>query len=141
MQASAMLATLVVFVLSLAWGWRRLLAVSIGFTLLATMVCAWQGLRLAKLTGVALVMFGGCWLLILVGWVMRRVQGLFEKNKLPLRYKRHPDPKQEAFFFGLLRECLDAGLVSEATIRDEMAQDHVRHDALKLLERTPALAA
>ena len=76
-----------------------------------------------------------------VGWVMRRVQGLFENNKLPLHYKRHPDPQQERFFFGLLRECLDAGTVSEAMIKAEMAQNHVRHDAFELLERTPALAA
>jgi len=76
-----------------------------------------------------------------VGWVMRRVQGMFENNKLPLRYKRHPDPQQESFFFGLLRECLDAGIVSEAMLQAEMSQNHVRHDALELLERTPALAA
>ena len=76
-----------------------------------------------------------------VGWVMRRVQGLFENNKLPLRYKRHPDPKQERFFFGLLRECLDEGIVSEAMLKAEMEQDHVRHDAFEMLERTPALAA
>ena len=76
-----------------------------------------------------------------VGWVMRRVQGLFENNTLPLRYKRHPDPNQERFFFGLLRECLEAGIVSEAMLKAEMAQDHVRRDALEMLERTPALAA
>jgi hypothetical protein len=69
------------------------------------------------------------------------VQGLFENNTLPLRYKRHPDPNQERFFFGLLRECLEAGIVSEAMLKAEMAQDHVRHDALEMLERTPALAA
>ncbi len=76
-----------------------------------------------------------------VGWVLRRVQGLFENNKLPLRYKRHPDPNQERLFFGLLRECLDRGIVTEDMLRDEMRQNHVRHDALELLERTPALAA
>jgi hypothetical protein len=76
-----------------------------------------------------------------VGWVMRRVQGLFENNKLPLRYKRHPDRNQERFFFGLLRECLDEGIVSEAMLKAEMEQDHVRHDAFEMLEQTPALAA
>ena len=76
-----------------------------------------------------------------VGWVMRRVQGLFENNKLPLRYKRHPDRNQERFFFGLLRECLDEGIVSEAMLKAEMERDHVRHDAFEMLERTPALAA
>ncbi len=76
-----------------------------------------------------------------VGWVMRWVQGQCPNKTLPLRYKRHPDRAQERFFFGLLRECLDAGLVSEDMVKAEMAQNHVRHDALSLLERTPALAA
>jgi len=50
-------------------------------------------------------------------------------------YHRHPDPKQEALFFGLLRECLDNGSVSEDFVRDEMARNHVRHDALELVDR------
>ncbi|KPK61266.1 MAG: hypothetical protein AMJ59_02210 [Gammaproteobacteria bacterium SG8_31] len=57
------------------------------------------------------------------------------------RYKVHPDPKQEQFFFGLLRECLEKGVIDEAVVREEMRQNHVRHDALELVERTPALAA
>jgi hypothetical protein len=56
-------------------------------------------------------------------------------------YKPHPDPNQERFFFGLLRECLDRGLVSEAQLKHEMRRNHIRHDALHLLERTPPLAA
>ena len=48
------------------------------------------------------------------------------------RYARHPDPNQEALFFGLLRECLASGIVTEALVRQEMARDHVRHDALEL---------
>ncbi len=51
------------------------------------------------------------------------------------RYRRHPDPRQEALFFGLLRECLDNGSVSEAIVREEMARNHVRHDALELVDR------
>jgi hypothetical protein len=62
-------------------------------------------------------------------------------NKLISRYWRHPDRNQERLFFGLLRECLDKGLISEALIREEMARDHIRHDALALLERTAPLAA
>ncbi len=57
------------------------------------------------------------------------------------RYKPHPDPKQEQFFFGLVRECLEKGIVSESLVRDEMRQNHVRHDALQLVERIPPLAA
>ena len=57
------------------------------------------------------------------------------------RYERHPDPRQEAFFFGLLRECLERGVIDEAIVRDEMAQDHVRHDALELASRAAPLVA
>ena len=52
------------------------------------------------------------------------------------RYRRHPDPGQERFFFGLLRECLETGAVSEEMIRAEMARNHLRHDAFDLLERS-----
>jgi hypothetical protein len=51
------------------------------------------------------------------------------------RYSRHPDPNQEQLFFGLLAECLDAGTVTEDLLREEMARDHVRHDALELARR------
>jgi hypothetical protein len=43
-------------------------------------------------------------------------------------------------FFGLLRECIDKGLVTEEMLRNEMKQNHVRHDAFEVLDRTPALA-
>ncbi len=56
-------------------------------------------------------------------------------------YSRHPDPNQERLFFGLLKECLERGIVSEALLRDEMRQNHVRHDAFRVLERTASLAA
>jgi hypothetical protein len=54
-------------------------------------------------------------------------------------YSRHPDDNQEALFFGLLRECVENGTVSEAMLRDEMRQNHVRHDALEVMERVPPL--
>jgi hypothetical protein len=57
------------------------------------------------------------------------------------RYAPHPDPRQERFFFGLLRECLEAGIVNEETLREEMAKNHLRHDALELLERVRLDAA
>ena len=56
------------------------------------------------------------------------------------RYRTHPDPAQERLFFGLLRECLEQGSVSEPFLREEMALDHLRHDAFEVLERTPKLA-
>ena len=56
-------------------------------------------------------------------------------------YERHPDPQQERFFFELLRECMEKGIVDEAMLRDEMRQNHLRHDALELLDRNPHAAA
>ena len=52
----------------------------------------------------------------------------------PRVYQQHPDPKQEQLFFGLLRECLEQGIVTEEMIRQEMAANHVRHDALQLCQ-------
>ncbi|MGH7961503.1 MAG: hypothetical protein ACRERD_06705 [Candidatus Binatia bacterium] len=75
---------------------------------------------------------------ILVKHATRRILG---ETALSGHYKRHPDPQQEAFFFGLLRECLEQGIVTEEFLRAEMRQNHLRHDALELLQRTPALAA
>ena len=64
---------------------------------------------------------------------------LFGEYGMMGTYKTHPDPRQERLFFGLLRECFDKGLVTEAMIRHEMKHNHVRHDALDLMRRTPTL--
>jgi hypothetical protein len=56
------------------------------------------------------------------------------------RYASHPDVRQEQFFFGLLKECLENDVIDEAVVRDEMAQNHVRQDAFEVIDRTPALA-
>jgi len=64
-----------------------------------------------------------------------------QRRPLLERYAPHPDPNQERFFFGLLKECLEKGIVSETLLRDEIRQNHVRHDAFSVLERTPPLAA
>ena len=69
-------------------------------------------------------------------WLKR--MGLTAK---PKTYSRHPDPNQEQFFFGLLRECLDKGVVSEDMLREEMRHNHVRHDVFEVLDKTPPLAA
>ena len=55
------------------------------------------------------------------------------------RYQEHPDRGQEEFFFGLLKECLECGHISEELVRDEMRKNHVRHDAFEVLDRTPKL--
>ncbi len=57
------------------------------------------------------------------------------------RYARHPDPAQERLFFTLLRECLENGSVTEDLLRVEMARNHLRHDALDVLNRIRLEAA
>ena len=64
---------------------------------------------------------------------------LFGQYGLLGRYKKHPDLRQEQFFFGLLKECLHSGHVSEDLVREEISKNHVRHDAFEVLDRTPSL--
>jgi hypothetical protein len=59
--------------------------------------------------------------------------------KLPGKYKKHPDPRQEALFFAFLAECYDAGEITEADIKREMAANHVRHDALEQMRKAPSV--
>ncbi len=66
---------------------------------------------------------------------------LGEGIRLPGRYKSHPDPRQEGLFFAYLAECLDAGEVTEKDLRDEMAADHLRHDALDRVRAAPSVDA
>lgn len=53
------------------------------------------------------------------------------------KYKKHPDQKQEDLFFSLLKECVDSGQISRGQLEAEMKMNHVRHDALSLIERVP----
>jgi len=69
--------------------------------------------------------------------LMRLRRRLFGEYGLLGRYVRHPDRNQERFFFGLLRECFEQGIVTEAMLREEMRRNHVRHDAFELMEKTP----
>jgi hypothetical protein len=75
-----------------------------------------------------------------LGWLMRARRKLFGEYGLLGNYKEHPDSNQERFFFGLLKELVENGTVTEEMIHLEMHQNHVRHDALDVLERTPPLA-
>lgn len=75
-----------------------------------------------------------------LAWLMRARRHLFGEYGLLGDYKPHPDSNQERFFFGLLKECVEKGIVTEEMIREEIQQNHVRHDALELLERTKPLA-
>ncbi len=74
-------------------------------------------------------------------WIRRARRSLFGDYGLLGTYGSHPDPAQEQFFFGLVRECLENGVVTEARLREEMERDHLRHDALELMDKLPPLAA
>jgi hypothetical protein len=74
-------------------------------------------------------------------WIRRTRRALFGDYRFAGTYKTHPDRDQENFFFGLLKECVEQGVVSEDQLRREMSQDHVRHDALDVLDRVPPLPA
>ena len=76
-----------------------------------------------------------------LAWIRRARASLFGRYAMLGQYRKHWDPKQEAFFFGLLRECVEKGVISEDMLRDEMQRNHVRHDAFEVMERTPRLAA
>jgi hypothetical protein len=69
---------------------------------------------------------------------MRR--DLFGEYAFLGRYAQHPDANQERFFFGLLRECIERGVVAEDMLRNEMHLQHVRPDLFDILDRTPVLA-
>jgi len=76
-----------------------------------------------------------------VGMLLRLRRHVFGDYGLLGRYEPHPDPNQERFFFGLLRECVEKGVVSEAMLESEMQRNHIRHDAFDVLQRTPPPAA
>jgi len=67
--------------------------------------------------------------------IIGRFAGRLLEPPPPAIYQAHPDPRQEHFFFSLLRECVDEGVIPMSLLRDEMKRNHVRHDAVELLER------
>ncbi len=84
-----------------------------------------------------------------IGFTIRQKPGGLARNMLRAikhwsadktadRYQPHPDPNQERFFFGLLAEMLDKGLIDEALLRREIAAGHVRQDAFDLCRRAAA---
>jgi hypothetical protein len=78
---------------------------------------------------------------VVLGWINLMRRRLFGDYAFLGQYVQNPDPNQERFFFGLLRECVEKGIVTEALLREEMKQNHVRHDAFEVLEKTVPLAA
>lgn len=67
--------------------------------------------------------------------------GLLGEYALLGKYQPHPDPRQEQYFFDLLKECLDSGVISESVVQNEMARNHVRHDALELVAQASVAIA
>jgi hypothetical protein len=75
-------------------------------------------------------------------FLMRALARLRGKHEGPRgHYKPHPDPAQERFFFGLLREALAAGAFPLSVVEDEIELRHVRPDALALVNAAGAAAA
>jgi hypothetical protein len=70
----------------------------------------------------------------------RARRAIFGEYGLLGRYKSHPDDKQERLFFALLKECFDKGIVTRDMLGEQMRLNHVRHDALEVMARTPTLA-
>ena len=56
-------------------------------------------------------------------------------RKLAPNYTRHPDQRQEAYFYALLGEALDAGSVTKDQVEKEIRLGHVRPDSKELIER------
>lgn len=75
-----------------------------------------------------------------LGWLMWARRKIFGDYAFLGRYRSHPDKHQEDLFFGLLRECLDNGSVTEEMVRHEMVHDHVRHDAIEVVEKAPPVS-
>jgi hypothetical protein len=56
-------------------------------------------------------------------------------RKLAPNYTRHPDEKQEAFFYAMLADALDSGAVTTEQVQKEVRLGHVRPDSEALIER------
>lgn len=74
-------------------------------------------------------------------WTMILKRKLFGEYAFLGNYRKHPDPNQEQLFFGLLKECLEQGVITQKELDEEMAANHVRHDAPELLGKTDRLEA
>ena len=66
-------------------------------------------------------------------WLRRARRALFGEYKFAGTYDAHPDPNQEKFFFGLVKGCLEDGVITEAQLLEEMEPGHLRADALELV--------
>lgn len=72
-----------------------------------------------------------------LGWLLRTRRRMLGDHALLGNYRQHPDPNQEGYFFGLLRECVERGLVTKEFVEEQIARKHVRSDAFDVLDRVP----
>ena len=56
-------------------------------------------------------------------------------RKLAPNYTRHPDRRQEAYFYALLADGLDADAITREQVQKEVRLGHVRPDSEALIER------
>lgn len=66
-------------------------------------------------------------------WFRRARRALFGDYKFAGTYAAHPDPQQERFFFGLVKDALNDGALSMDLLREEIDKGHLRADALQLV--------
>lgn len=57
-------------------------------------------------------------------------------RKLAPNYTRHPDHRQEAYFYALLADAIDAGAVTLEQVQKEVRSGHVRPDSEALIDRS-----
>ncbi len=69
-----------------------------------------------------------------VGWALYLRRRIFGDYAFLGNYRSHPDKNQEDFFFGLLKECMENGAVTEEMVDHEMRNNHVRKDAVNLVQ-------
>ena len=64
---------------------------------------------------------------------------MFGEHALLGRYAKHPDPKQEQLFYGLLKGAYEAGMVTDAQIKEAMEKNYIRHDSVEVMKAAPTL--
>ncbi|MBV8602312.1 MAG: hypothetical protein JO359_12175, partial [Candidatus Eremiobacteraeota bacterium] len=64
---------------------------------------------------------------------LRAVARRVLKPRAGMRYRPHPDPLQERYFFKLLLECIEEGSITTADLRAAIRRQHVRRDAFACL--------
>ena len=57
----------------------------------------------------------------------------------PQKHRKHPDKKQEEFFFGHLKSAIIEGKIRRDMVVNEINVGHIRKDALKVLKNTKAV--